>query len=232
MKNVLIIGASSGIGNALAKQLVSSGVDVYGTFLKSNEVTIAGIKVFHPLQVLDETLAFDYLPDVLDGLVYCPGNVVLKPFARIKPVDFMTDYNLQVVGAIKVIQACLPRLKNSEQSSVLLFSTIAVQMGFNFHSLVSSSKGAIEGLVKALAAEFAPKIRVNGIAPSVTHTPLTKSLLKSPEKIEINAQRHPLKRIGIPEDIANLAAFLLSEKSSWITGQILHADGGLSTVKH
>ena len=136
-----------------------------------------------------------------------------------------------MVGAVKVIQACLPKLKNASNSSIVLFSTIAVQMGFNFHSLVASSKGAVEGITKALAAEFAPKIRVNCIAPSITDTPLAASLLNTEEKKEANAQRHPLKKIGKAEDLANLAEFLLSEKSSWITGQILHADGGMSSLK-
>ena len=125
----------------------------------------------------------------------------------------------------------LPNLKRSSNPSLILFSTVAVQAGFNFHSLVSSSKGAIEGLTKALAAEFAPKIRVNCIAPSITDTPLAASLLNSEEKKLINAQRHPLKKIGTPEDVASLATFLLSENSSWITGQILHVDGGISTLR-
>ncbi|MCE2994832.1 MAG: SDR family oxidoreductase, partial [Flammeovirgaceae bacterium] len=130
-----------------------------------------------------------------------------------------------------VIQACLPKLKNAAQPSIVLFSTVAVQTGFNFHSLVAASKGAVEGFTKALAAELAPKVRVNCIAPSITDTPLAAALLSTDEKKEANAQRHPLKKIGKPEDLANLASFLLSEKSSWITGQILHADGGMSSLK-
>ena len=190
-----------------------------------------GFTKFQSLNVLDENPDFSFLPDTLDGLVYCPGAVSLKPFARIKPEDFVSDYNLQLIGAVKVIQACLSKLKNSAQASVVLFSTVAVQTGFNFHSLVASSKGAVEGLTKALAAEFAPKIRVNCIAPSITDTPLAHALLNTSEKKEVNAQRHPLKKIGKPEDIAHLAEFLLSEKSSWITGQVLHADGGMSSLK-
>lgn len=163
--------------------------------------------------------------------MYCPGTINLKSFSRIGPEEFIADYRLQLVGAVKVIQACLPKLKNAASSSVVLFSTVAVQTGFPFHSLVASSKGAVEGFTKALAAEFAPKIRVNCIAPSITDTPLAKNLLSSEEKKEASAQRHPLKRIGKPEDLAVLAEFLLSEKSSWITGQVLHIDGGISSLK-
>lgn len=231
MQNQLIIGASSGIGRALAQLLVNEGHRVYGTFNKTTENRPEGLTGYTHLNVLDENPDFSFLPENIDGLVYCPGAVNLKPFARIKPEDFIFDYQLQLVGAVKVVQACLPKLKNSSQASVVLFSTVAVQTGFNFHSLVASSKGAVEGLTKALAAEFAPKIRVNCIAPSITNTPLAGTLLNTDEKKEANAQRHPLKKIGQPEDLANLAAFLLSEKSSWITGQVLHADGGMSSLK-
>lgn len=227
----VIIGSSSGIGSSLAKQLIAEDHQVYGTFYKTTTASAAGFAAWQPLNVLDENPDFSFLPDVIDGLVYCPGAVNLKPFARFKPDDFLSDYQLQVIGAVKVIQACLPKLKNSSQASVVLFSTVAVQTGFNFHSLVSSSKGAVEGLTRALAAEFAPKIRVNCIAPSITDTPLAAALLNTDEKKEANAQRHPLKKIGRPEDLANLASFLLSKKSSWITGQVIHADGGMSNLK-
>ncbi len=230
MANILIIGASSGIGASIANQLIAAGHQVYGTFNKTTASAEGFIK-FQPLNVLDENLDFSFLPNNLDGLVYCPGAVNLRPFARIRPEDFVSDYQLQFIGAVKSIQACLPNLKNSAQASIVLFSTVAVQMGFNFHSLVASSKGAVEGLTKALAAEFAPKIRVNCIAPSITDTPLVGALLNSDEKKEANAQRHPLKKIGKPEDLASLAAFLLSEQSSWITGQVLHVDGGMSSLK-
>ena len=231
MANMLIIGASSGTGFSLAKQLMAEGHHVYGTFHKTTSAFTDGVIKMQPLNVLDENLDLSFVPDLLDGLVYCPGAVLLKPFARIKPEEFISDYQLQLVGAVKIIQACLPKLKNSAHASIVLFSTVAVQTGFNFHSLVSSSKGAIEGLTIALAAEFAPKIRVNCIAPSITDTPLAAALLNTAEKKEANAQRHPLKKIGKPEDLANLASFLLSEKSSWITGQVLHADGGMSSLK-
>ena len=231
MANTLIIGASSGIGASLAKQLIAEGHQVFGTFNKTTGTSAEGFVKLERLNVFDDVLDFSFLPEAVDGLVYCPGAVTLKPFARVKPEDFVSDFQLQLVGAVKVIQASLPKLKNANSPSIVLFSTVAVQTGFNFHSLVASSKGAVEGFTRALAAEFAPKIRVNCIAPSITDTPLAGSLLNTDEKKEANAQRHPLKKIGKPEDLANLAAFLLSEKSSWITGQVLHVDGGMSSLR-
>lgn len=231
MANYLIIGASSGIGKTLALQLAEAGHRVFGTYCKNEPTAMHSLISYHPVNVLDETLTFDFLPDPLDGMVYCPGSINLRPFERIKPADFMADYNLQVVGAIKTIQAIAPKLKNSEQASIVFFSTVAVQTGLPFHTQVAASKGAIEGLTKALAAEYAPKIRVNGVAPSLTDTPLAAGLINTEQKKEANALRHPLKRIGTTEDIANMVAFLLSDKASWITGQIMHVDGGMSAIK-
>lgn len=230
MANFLVVGASSGIGSALAAQLISEGHSVYGTYSKTSR-SADGFSHLQQLNVLDDPTDFSFLPEILHGIAYCPGAIVLKPFARLKPEDFVNDYQLQLVGAVKVIQACLPKLKNAELASIVLFSTVAVQTGFSFHSVVSSSKGAVEGFSRSLAAELAPKIRVNCIAPSITDTPLAKTLLNTDEKKEANAQRHPLKKIGQPEDLANLASFILSEKSKWITGQVLHADGGISTLR-
>lgn len=230
MKNYLIIGHSTGIGAAISAKL-SSSHRVYGTYFKNPVEGLTPNVSSHLLNVLDQNLDVSFLPDSLDGLVYCPGAIYLKPFARLKSDDFLDDYQLQVLGAIKVIQACLPKLKNADNPSIVLFSTVAVQMGFNFHSVVASSKGAIEGLMRALAAELAPKVRINCIAPSITQTPLASSLLNTPEKIEANAQRHPLKKIGTPHDIAAAAVYLLSDDATWVTGQILHIDGGVSSVK-
>ena len=212
-------------------QLSESGHQVIGTY-NAHQITSALPNVYYnPCNILDDQPDFSFLPESLDGLVYCPGSIQLKPFHRIKPNDFVEDYQLQVIGAIKSIQAALPALKKGNHSSILLFSTAAVETGLNFHSMVSASKGAIEGLTRALAAEFAPTIRVNCIAPSLTDTPLAASLLNTEEKRTSNAQRHPLKRIGTPGDIADMAEFLLSEKSGWITGQVFHGDGGISRLK-
>ncbi len=229
MKNYLIIGASTGIGRALAVNLAEAGHQVFGTY-NSNKIEKEENLSYHQLDVTEEII-FNFLPERIDGLVYCPGSINLKPFKRLKPANFAADFDLQVLGAIKVIQAALPALQNAENPSIVLFSTVAVQSGFNFHSQVAVSKGAIEGLSRSLAAEFAPKIRVNTIAPSLTDTPLAAKLLSSDLKREANAERHPLKRIGTAEDIAQTAAFLLSDHSSWITGQIIHVDGGMSSLK-
>jgi NAD(P)-dependent dehydrogenase (short-subunit alcohol dehydrogenase family) len=230
MGNFLVIGASSGIGKAIATQLASEGHQVYATF---NKNTIEVGQNIHPhfFNVLNEQSDFSFLPESIDGLVYCPGSINLKPFARIPVTDFTQDFNLQVGGAIKAIQAALPALKNAGKSSIILFSTVAVQLGLNFHSQVAASKGAIEGLTKALSAELAPTIRVNCIAPSLTDTPLAAGLLNTEQKVEANALRHPLKRVGHVNDIAEMACFLMSEKAGWITGQIMHVDGGMSSIK-
>ena len=231
MANYLIIGASSGIGKALAKQLADIGHQVFGTYNKNEIHSEHPLIKYSQLNVLDENSSLDFLPESITGVIYCPGSINLRPFERIKPADFTNDFNLQVVGAIKIIQAVVSKLKNSENASIILFSTVAVQTGLPFHSMVSASKGAIEGLTKALAAEYAPKIRVNCIAPSLTDTPLAASLLNSEQKKEANAERHPLKRVGTTDDIVHMVEFLLSTKASWITGQIIHVDGGISTLK-
>ena len=231
MKNILIIGASSGIGAQLSKNLAAAGHNVTGTYNKNTDYDVIPGVSMHQLNVMEDELNMDFIPETIDGLVYCVGSINLKPFKRIKPENFLEDFNLQVVGAIKVLQRITPHFKNSEAPSVVFFSTVAVQNGFNFHSQVSTSKGAIEGLTRALAAELAPAIRVNCIAPSLTQTPLASKLLSSEEKIEANDKRHPLGRIGQPEDLAQMAQFLLSSKSGWITGQVFGVDGGMSVVK-
>ena len=230
MKTYIIIGASSGIGLQLAKTLADKGDTVIGTY-NSHPLENSENITYHSLNVTAAELNLSFFPEVIDGIIYCPGSINLKPFGRIKIEDFLSDFNLQVGGLIKVLQYAFPALKKSEYASVVVFSTVAVQLGLPFHSQVSASKGAIEGLTKALSAEWAPSIRVNCIAPSLTDTPLADNLLNTDEKKAANALRHPLKKIGTASDIANMAAFLLSENAAWITGQIIHVDGGMSTIK-
>jgi NAD(P)-dependent dehydrogenase (short-subunit alcohol dehydrogenase family) len=230
MRNYVIIGGSSGIGKALVNLLEDADNHVFATY-HQNPVESHGNVSYHPFDVLNDPFPLEQVPEEIHGLAYCPGSINLKPFHRFSEEDFMEDYKLQVLGAASVIQQLLPRLKAGGNSSILLFSTIAVQHGFNFHTQVAMSKGAIEGLTRALAAELAPLIRVNAIAPSLTDTPLAGRLLNTPEKASAQAERNPLKKVGEPTDIAEAASYLLTPRSSWITGQILHVDGGYSSIK-
>jgi NAD(P)-dependent dehydrogenase (short-subunit alcohol dehydrogenase family) len=229
MKTYLVIGGTSGIGAALVKMLSEQGHKVIATYNSTTPQELDNVS-FHQLDVTDENATMPELPDAIAGLAYCPGAINLLPFKRLKKENIQADFDLQVGGAVRAIQHALEPLKNGK-GSVVMFSTVAVQSGFNFHTQVAMSKGAIEGLTRALAAELAPTVRVNAIAPSITDTPLASRLLSSDDKKEANAKRHPLQKIGAPEDIANAASFLLNDSSSWITGQVLQVDGGISTLK-
>ncbi len=231
MKKYLIVGAGSGIGLETTKQLLDEGHEVYA--ITRQPENLEGTDKLHTITVdfLSDEWKADELPEVLDGLVYCPGTINLKPIRGLKPADFRHDFEVNVVGAVKVIQAALKALKASGNASVVLFSTVAVAQGMPFHASVAAAKGAVEGLARSLAAELSPNIRVNVVAPSLTNTPLAARLLSSDEKLEASAKRHPLQRIGQPKDMAAITAFLLSDKASWITGQVIGVDGGLSRVR-
>lgn len=223
-RNVVVIGGNSGIGKSVVEKLRQSGANVFA-YSRSGQ---AG----NSLDVREDFDTIEGLPDVVDGIVYCPGTINLKPFHRFSVDDFRSDYEINVLGAVKVLQACMKSLKKSPSASVVLYSTVAVSVGLGFHASISSAKGAVEGLAKSLAAEWAPfKIRVNVIAPSLTDTPLAAQLLGNEDKKEASNKRHPLGRYGQPEDIASATLFLLSEGSSWMTGQVLHLDGGMSSIK-
>ncbi|RBA28650.1 SDR family NAD(P)-dependent oxidoreductase [Flavobacterium tibetense] len=228
MKNILLIGGSYGIGLAIAKELQFENNVFIAS--RSNE-NLADVKATYiSFDATTDTIDTSLLPTVIDGLVYCPGSINLRPFKGIKPEAFETDLQINFISLVKVIQSVLPNLLAAEQASIVTFSSVAASMGMPFHTSVSASKGAIEGFAKALAAEYAPKIRVNVIAPSLTDTPLADKFLNNETKQEKSAERHPLKRFGKPEDSAQMATFLLSDKSSWISGQIFHVDGGMSTL--
>jgi 3-oxoacyl-[acyl-carrier protein] reductase len=232
MKNIVLIGAGKGIGLATAR-LMSETHQVFG-LTKSHSDELATLPVqlipFHSLE--SDYSILDALPAEIHGLVYCPGSINLKPFHRLTEEDFLLDFNQHVLGAVRVIQKLLPNLKRAESSGIVLFSSVASKLGMPFHASVATSKSAIEGLTKSLAAEYASnQIRVNCIAPSLTDTNLAEKLLNTPEKREAAAQRHPLKAIGNPDDLAALVAFLLGDHASWISGQLIGVDGGLGSVK-
>lgn len=228
MKNILLIGGSYGIGLALAQELQFD----YRVFIASrtNEKIVDLNVTFIPFDASTDKLDTTQLPEIIDGLVYFPGSINLRPFKTLKMEAFENDIQINFLNMVKVMQTVLPNLTASHQASVILFSSIAASMGMPFHTSIAAAKGAVEGFAKAFAAEYAPKIRVNVIAPSLTDTPLANKFLNSVEKKEKSAQRNPLKKVGMPEDLAQMAGFLISDKSNWITGQIFHVDGGMSTL--
>jgi NAD(P)-dependent dehydrogenase (short-subunit alcohol dehydrogenase family) len=227
MKNVLIVGASSGIGFELARSLS-----------KTHAVRSAGRRTpdIEHIQHVDWDAASEpfpdgALPEELDSLVYAPGSIRLQSFNRLHDEHFREDFELNLVGAVRAIRAALPALKKGGTSSVVLFSTVAVSTGIPMHACVAAAKGAVEGLTRSLAAELAPQVRVNAVAPSLTNTPLASGLLRSERQLASAAERHPLGRIGQPQDIAAAVRFLLSPDASWVTGQVLHVDGGMSSLR-
>lgn len=231
MKNIVIIGCGQGIGFAAAKILSENHYVIGISRTENPEIENLNIE-FHPIDILSGNLDEIIFPEVIDGLVYAPGSINLKPFNRFSIEDFRNDFEINVLGAVKTIQKLLPNLKKSETASVVLFSSVAAKLGMPFHSSISASKSAVEGLTKSMAAEFSTqKIRVNAIAPSLTDTNLASPLLSTPEKREDSGRRHPLQRVGRADEIARMVAFLLSDHSAWITGQIIGIDGGMSNIK-
>ncbi len=233
-KNILVVGASSGIGLATAQLLHDGGATLF-TASRHLSPELAALGTTHLTYDATQPVgsAFDTLPDVLHGLVYCPGSIKLRPFERVPVEDFRADFELNVLGAVQTLQATAKRLKKAEGgASVVLFSTVAAAVGMSFHTSIATAKAAVEGLTRALAAEYAASgLRVNCLAPSLTDTPLAAALLSTPEKAEAGAKRHPLQRVGQPADLASMAAFLLSDQATFITGQVLAVDGGMGKLK-
>lgn len=228
MANILLVGGNSGIGLASAQKLQTSGHNLIAASRGQEQLQALGI----PCQKFDaENVGSLEFPEQLDGLVYFPGTINLKPFHRLAREEFLTDFQVNALAAVEIIQQALPSLKKSPAASIVLFSTIAVQTGMPFHASIAAAKGAIEGITRSLAAELSPKVRVNAIAPSLTDTPLASGLLSSEAKRDAAANRHPLKRLATADELANLTCYLLGAESAPITGQILHPDNGLSSLK-
>ncbi len=231
MGKYLFIGGSTGIGEATARILLSGGHEVIMVTRKTeDDVKIPGASIFQG-DIIDAAAQLPIIEGHIDGLAYFPGSINLKPFRSLNRKDFENDMEVNFYGALRAIQFYLENLKQSQSPSIVLFSTVAAKVGMPFHASVAASKSAIEGLTISLAAEFAPKIRVNAIAPSLTNTPLATRLLNTEEKQKMAAERHPLKKVGEASDLGEMTAFLLTEKSKWMTGQILHVDGGMSSLK-
>ena len=227
MSRVLVIGGSRGIGNNIIKEQLSLGRECVSVSRNSSGIHDNNLQEFNV-----DVISGD-LPDIdnINALVYCPGSIILKPFSQITEDDYKNDFEINVLGAVRCIKKYISIIKSHDNASMVLFSTVAVNQGMPFHSSVSVAKAGVEGLSKTLAAEFAPKVRVNCIAPTLTKTDLASRILRN-EKIEENiANKHPLKRICESEDISSMATFLLSEKARSISGQILRVDAGMSTLK-
>lgn len=227
-KNLLIVGASSGIGASLAFLAQKEGANVFTAGRRETDFQHLAFDALQP----EQTSWNHFLPDELHGLVYCPGTIQLKPFQRIAATDFQQELQVNLLGFVSVVQACLKPLKAAHGASVISFSTVAAKTGMSFHAGIAAAKAGLEGLNRSLAAEFASsQIRFNSIAPSLTDTPLAGNLLSSPEKRAAAAQRHPLGTIGEAADHAQAALFLLTNESKWITGQTIAIDGGMSVLR-
>lgn len=225
-RNILLIGGSYGIGLEMAKKL-SKDNQVYVASRSSEE--LSGLDVTHiSFDALTEDISEKAIPEKLDGFVYCPGSINLKPFKTMGVDTIQNDLEINFIALAKTVKSIINRM--NEGSSMVFFSTVAVGTGMPFHTSVSAAKGAIEGFARALAAEYAPKVRVNVIAPSLVDTPLSERLLSNDKKKEMMAERHPMKRVGNAADIANMATFLLDSDNSWITGQVIGVDGGMSSL--
>jgi NAD(P)-dependent dehydrogenase (short-subunit alcohol dehydrogenase family) len=230
--NYLIVGGTSGIGLELTTELLNQGHTVYVVARTNRNLPSSDNLIFIEGDASTKEFALAGFPDVLHGVAYCPGSINLKPFNRFTDDDFLAEYNLNVLGAVRTLRQTVNALKAAQGASVVLFSTVAAQTGMPFHASIASAKAAVEGLARSLAAEYAAaNIRFNCIAPSLTDTPLAEKLLSTPEKREASAKRHPLNKVGTPADMAQAALYLLSPQSGWVTGQTLAVDGGMAKLR-
>jgi len=226
MRKIVVVGGSKGIGHAIVQSLIEENIVV-------NISRTAPLQPHAYLTHYNCDILADDLPEIeaIDTLIYCPGSINLKPIARLKLQDFREDFEINVIGAVKAVQKYLPKLKKGENPSILLFSTVAAKLGMPYHASVAAAKSAVEGLAKSLGAELAPTIRVNAIAPTVTETDLASKLLRNDRMIESITERHPLKKFLKPNEVADLATFLISDKAKSISGQIFELDCGIVSFK-
>ncbi|MFQ3369214.1 MAG: 3-oxoacyl-[acyl-carrier protein] reductase [Flavobacteriaceae bacterium] len=226
MNKILIIGGSKGIGRQIINELISDN-EIINYSRTVPEISHANLTHF-TIDVLK-----DDLPEIKDvsTIIYCPGSINLKPIGRFSLDEFREDFEINVIGSIKVIQKYISNLKRATNASILLFSTVATKLGMPYHSSVAVSKSAVDGLVKTLGAELAPGIRVNAIAPTITNTDLASKLLRNEKAIDSMVERHPLKKILDPKDVAKMAKFLISEDASAISGQTFNLDAGIVSFK-
>lgn len=226
MKTIVVIGGSKGIGNAIVSNLLANNkvINISRTAPEQTHENLTHISC----NVLE-----DELPEIetVDSLIYCPGSINLKPISRLSIDDFKSDFEINVLGAVKAIQKYLPSLKKNEKPSILLFSTVAAKLGMPFHASVAASKAGVEGLVKSLGAELAPTVRVNAIAPTVTDTQLASKLLRNEKMIDAITDRHPLKKFLNPQEVAEMAVFLISNKAASLSGQVIEMDCGIVSFK-
>lgn len=226
MKTIIVVGGSKGIGNAIVSSLLSSHkvINISRTAPEQSHENLE----HHQCDVSN-----DDLPEIesADGLVYCPGSINLKPINRLSVEDFKNDFDINVIGAVKAVQQYLPALKKGDKPAMVFFSTVASKLGMPFHASVAASKSAVEGLTKSLGAELAPTIRVNAIAPTVTDTDLASKLLRNERLVENMNERHPLKKYLQPEEVADMATFLLSDKAASLSGQVFEMDCGIVSFK-
>ena len=227
----LVVGGSHGIGAAVVERLLSAGARVWVASRTPPNAEPNTDLTHLPVDLTNEKIDKAQLPDQLNGYIYCPGSINLGPVRQLNREAMIQDYQLNVVAAVECLQAAVPALRACGNASVVFFSTVAVAQGMTMHASVSAVKGAIEGLTRSLAAELAPRTRVNCVAPGLTDTPLSERFLSSEQKRNAMADKHPLKRVGTVDDVAELASFLLKPTASWITGQIIGVDGGMSSVR-
>jgi NAD(P)-dependent dehydrogenase (short-subunit alcohol dehydrogenase family) len=236
---IVIVGATGYVGSALARLLKQENISCHLIARNDSELQTIAKETGYSSSVCsnvndEQSIQQSLNPianDKINGFIYCVGSIVLKAFQTAKAEDYLNTFNLNVTGAILFIKKLQKQLSENN-GSIVLFSTVAVDRGFNMHSVISTAKGAIQGLTKSLAAEFAPKIRVNCIAPSISQSKMAKSILENPRMAEQIPQKHAMKRVGNPKDLAEAAKFLLLPTSSWITGQIIHVDGGKINIEN